>query len=488
MKDLLILIGAVSYTSLFYMQDPGLNFPLFSLSAIAMLVMLKSDLIKRFQWWLIATATMFSAFWVGYYGSPLTVIANIISLVVLSGISFDPKSSLIVSSFHSLWSILLSLPFFMSRILNSFRKESRTHLHYAFAAVLMIVCFVFLLVYINSSPIFEKLVDNLLSEILDIDVFLFFFLGWVLMLGFLNHYVVEKLHIRDIHTNDELQLHQDRDQPITFLGFEMTTPDELKVGTLLFILLNILLGIVNVSDYYFVFIASSLPEGLTYSDYVHNGIYSLITSTILAVSIIVVVFRGRLNFLEDNKWLKAWCFAWISQNILLIGSTMYRNYAYIEQYQLTHKRIGVFIYLALCVIGLTITFFKVSKIKNNWFLFRKGYWSFYIVLLMACPVNWNSIIIQYNLKNSEDPDMDYIVSLGDSHIIPLKKFLDYETASTLPQYATLLYNLNQSMADFEAYHNDKDFRSWNYQDHKTLEFISESTSKNTDDENNRRNY
>ena len=164
-------------------------------------------------------------------------------------------------------------------------------------------------------------------------------------------------------------------------------------------MLNLLLGLVNAIDLVQLWPNQVLPEDSeSYSQYLHNGVQMLIISIILAIGIILFFFRGFSNFLKEAKWLKVLGFIWIAQNVILLASTAIRNQMYVEAYGLSHKRIGVFIYLLLATTGLILTLYKLALKKNNGFLFRKNAWAFYAVLLMATPIQWDQIITEYNIQ------------------------------------------------------------------------------------------
>jgi hypothetical protein len=154
--------------------------------------------------------------------------------------------------------------------------------------------------------------------------------------------VVKYIYDADHGTNDDLQ-------PITLEDHiksgTISVGNLVYTGVLLLAMLNILLATVNGLDIYYLGILHTTPAGITFSQYLHNGTDSLIASIILAVSVILFYFRGYLNFYEGNKWLKALTYLWIAQNIMLVISTAYRNTVYIGDYGLTHKRIGVYVYL-----------------------------------------------------------------------------------------------------------------------------------------------
>lgn len=73
----------------------------------------------------------------------------------------------------------------------------------------------------------------------------------------------------------------------------------------LFVMLNLMLLFINVLDVIYLYVSDSLPEGITHTQFVHNGVGMLILSIILGISIILYVFRNALHFDKDNRIIKA---------------------------------------------------------------------------------------------------------------------------------------------------------------------------------------
>jgi hypothetical protein len=92
----------------------------------------------------------------------------------------------------------------------------------------------------------------------------------------------------------------------------------------------------------------------------------------------------------------------------MVITTANRNWWIIESSGLTRRRIGVYVYLLLCLIGLATTYLKVMQKKSNWFLFRKNAWAFYGVFIISCFINWDEVIVNYNCKNYKSLELDYI--------------------------------------------------------------------------------
>jgi hypothetical protein len=230
-------------------------------------------------------------------------------------------------------------------------------------------------------------------------------------------------------------------------------------------LLNGLVLFVNLTDAYYLLIARELPEGVIYSEYVHQGIYSLIFSIVLAIAVILYFFRGNLNFYRNNQPLKMIAYGWIVQNfILVVAAAAKTTTLYVSQYGLTHKRIGVFIYLMLSIIGLCITCYKIYACKNNWFIFRKTSWAFYVVLILATFINWNRLITGYNLSriNSlQEVDLTYLVDLPDSNIDQLTDFMEKSPRKLSEKQQN---GISKKRAAFLQTYAEPEWQSWNYDD------------------------
>ena len=56
---------------------------------------------------------------------------------------------------------------------------------------------------------------------------------------------------------------------------------------------------------------------------------------------------------------------WIILNAVLIVSTIIKNSEYVSSFGLTYKRLGVYAFLILAIIGLVYTFLKIAKQKTK---------------------------------------------------------------------------------------------------------------------------
>ncbi|GAA4302677.1 hypothetical protein GCM10023183_14520 [Nibribacter koreensis] len=240
----------------------------------------------------------------------------------------------------------------------------------------------------------------------------------------------------------------------------MALKNELKTGVLLLALLNGLLFVFILSDAYYLFIGD-LPEGIPYSEYLHQGVYTLIFTILLAIAILLYLFRENLNFYSKNQSLKKLAYVWLGLNMVLVLLTLTKNSIYITGTGLTYKRIGVYTYLILTGIGLIFSYIKVSKVKTNWYLFRMNGWAVYVLLVVFSTVNWDRVLTRFNLTYAKSPDLAYLFTLSNSNLSLLKEDI------ALSRHA-FTDNQKKSLAEWELEYlrgeAQKEWQSWNYND------------------------
>ncbi|MBS1622901.1 MAG: DUF4173 domain-containing protein [Bacteroidetes bacterium] len=483
-NDVPILLATAAYSLLFYRQSAGLNYFLFDILLIILLLVRDTSLLRRMTFIAAAAGCIVSSFFVFWYGTTLPFAANVISLVAVAGFSMDPESSFIIAWLHSFFSMSCVVIFMaadmLSGIISPTPAGGRSRaFHRIFLAIIPVfIFFIFFLIYRQSNPIFDQLASRINFDWLSVGWLFFTLSGFLLMYGFFRQRVAASIQQRDHDTSDDLAVitaEQDTIAQITSAGNLVYT------GVLLLILLNGLLAVVNGLDVYYLGIAHRIPAGITYAQFLHNGTNALILSIILAISVILFYFRGYLNFYEGNRWIKLLAYLWIAQNIILVLSTSYRNYSYISSYGLTHKRIGVYVYLALCITGLVTTFIKILAAKNNWFLFRKNAWIMYAMLIVAVPVDWETVIVDFNINHFQadqkmEIDQRYMADLSHTNLAQLFRYYVVEqkslnavvdssnTYSETGRRGSTAYNTEiQNMLWYSYLHLDEDYSHHDWQ-------------------------
>lgn len=420
-----ILIGTVAaYSFLFYKESAGINFTVFTLVLIAALLIRDKQLIKQTTWKVAAVTSLLSSLCIGYYGTGLAITANIVSLSLLSAVSYSSATSILVSllfSFYSFASALVMM--FIDWQSRKLKQQTESKIKWKLILVPIAITILFFLMYRSSNALFNNFAKNLNLDFLSWHWIFFTLGGLILLYGFFYHQQIEPLADLDKNASNEIKPNDNRE----FKWFGKTIPvnDEEFSGKLLFILLNILLLIVNGLDIQFMFISKQLPQGITYSEFVHQGTGMLITSIIIAIAIILFYFRGALNFSEKSKFIKALAYLWILQNAFMILSTAFRNNMYVVEYGLTYKRIGVYVYLLLTLVGLSTTAIKILKHKSEVFLFRVNGWIFFGILMVAPVINWDRVIADFNIHKAKQTQAEYLLGLSYTS---LPKLYAYETA------------------------------------------------------------
>lgn len=430
-NDWILLASVAIYSYLFHQQSAGINWLIFTVLLIALLFIRNKEVYKNGSWLLAATGSILSACCVAYYGDALSVIANIISLCILSAFSVEPQTSIILSFFFSLYSLGASAVFMILDSIERYRKKGNESGTTSGTVKLMLylvpvlIAIVFFFMYKASNPVFDNFTKKISLDFITIGWFFFTLGGFFLMYAFFYHKSIRALAVIDQTASGSLFPSEVSHRP--FAGFS-TIDNEKLSGIILLVLLNTLLLVVNLLDLNFLWFDGTLPKDLSYSDFVHQGTGSLITSIIIAILIILFYFRGALNFKEGNRMLKLLAALWIIQNAFMIISTAYRNNLYINEYSLTYKRIGVYIWLLLVLIGLITTFIKVQKAKSNWYLFRTNGWLFYAVLIVSSLISWDLIVTNFNMKRAEITkkplDVNYLVSLSEKNLPQLLSLND----------------------------------------------------------------
>ncbi|MGI4744215.1 MAG: DUF4153 domain-containing protein [Janthinobacterium lividum] len=163
-------------------------------------------------------------------------------------------------------------------------------------------------------------------------------------------------------------------------------------------LLNVLLLVVNVVDIRWLWFGFVPAPDFDLTQFVHEGTYALIFSILLAAGIMLWFFRRNLNFYQPGlPLLRGGATLWVLQNLVLATSVGLRNYYYITYTGLAYKRIGVYAFLLLTVVGLGTLLLKIWQRRSAFSLVRLNSWAAYAVLLLAAG-NWEIWIAEYNLQ------------------------------------------------------------------------------------------
>lgn len=465
-SKMVILLSAITFTALYYEQSAGVNFILFTFVLSIISVIKKPQLVRSAAWLTCFSGALLSSLGVLLYGNLLSVSACIVSLLLLSALNTQPATSLVVAMAHTVYSYMLVVPSIIINMLVKQQNEDEESVKTRKLLLLIFplaVCMIFFLLYRSANPLFKIATDKIEWPHLSLSLVMFFFYGCLLCYGFFTHRQMQQLADADNNALNQLSFVSDTDNQTSLVGKFIDFANEKFVASATFILLNILLLGVNATDIFYLLIVQELPAQLTLSEYLHDGTNALTFSIILSAALILLFFRGRLNFV-NNVIVKWSVYIWILQNIFLVITTCNRNLFYISNFGLTHKRIGVFIFLALCVLGLLIILLKVANTKTLWYVGRANAWICFVTLNGLSVINWDAVIAKHNielaLRKSKMPDGYYLSELSYTALPVLQHYQSLQMQNKLPHKIFDAQLLDAIRRKEEMISNEINFTSW----------------------------
>lgn len=231
----------------------------------------------------------------------------------------------------------------------------------------------------------------------------------------------------DLHLADHL--------PNTY-PFISIVPDSIpektaeKFGRYLLIALTILLSGMNSLDLYYLF-SHTLPEGLSYSEFLHQGFYALLFSIGCSWILILIFFRPKNGQLIITPGLRGAAIAWILSNFLLLLTLCWKNEIYIAEYGITLKRLWIYILAIATAAGCLLALLKLFRHWSNIAFIERGILSGLLILALLGGMPLGRCITWYNLKTGKMEDAAYLLQF-------------------LPENYDLLAGYAQEHPDFES--------------------------------------
>ena len=446
-------------TFLTYRQSIGLN--AFLIALISVLYLSGFNLSKRSPyWWLSAGLWVLSGLSLFLSNTEIGGALYFLTSFHFISVNTESKRTFPFSFLNSILSFILGIGhFFMSKKTPSdnpdiAKKSEQFVKRFLMYSLPLLIVIVFFKLYQVANPDFEEMTAFINLDFIEGPFVLLYILFMVFLYGLYNYYSWSPISELDQNLANNIQ----EDYTDT-IEERFGRDSEQKMATLLIGTLSLLLIAFLVVDAYTLFFKTS--QSLSHSDYVHQGVNVLITSIVFVILIVVYVFRGHINFLQ-NKLIKYMTYGWLGLNVILTGFNFVKNYNYIETWGLTHKRIGVYIYLSLCLIGLSITIYKVAKRQSFIFIIRRVSISFITILVILTNFNWNAIIARYNLADDRfdysNIDLTYNTMLGPESYPYVLRYVQTHPDKIAEHHKHLL---DHKIAEFQVLYGDewKDFPS-----------------------------
>ena len=183
----------------------------------------------------------------------------------------------------------------------------------------------------------------------------------------------------------------------------------------------------------FLRLDSGLPEGVTYSQYAHQGFWQLLLVSI--INFVTVLVCAKI--FEDNRMLKTLLTVISVCTCIMILSAAYRMVLYVNEYDLSFLRVLVLWFLAVLMAVVSAC---------------------YILFSFSHP---DALIARYNIQNvqdEEETDLYYLMyglsedAAGEITRIDVRNIKDSGMATDVENYFKEISGENQRMS----------LREWNY--------------------------
>ncbi len=482
--NLLLFIGILLYNAIFWGEKLGLNALIFSSFIVGSLFYLHPESRSSRAAMITGVGTIITAILIVGVNSTLAKTVHFLSLITFAGFVQQHELRFIFYAFLLTLFNIFRTPINILRQLkeNSLEPNSKTT-NWAYGLNLYVlpgaILSIFYFIYYQANPKFADLSNSLwlnFSQFFDwnisIERFIFLILGFFLIGGLMTISSIKWFKEAQAKKNYDLKRVRQKKAGKISTHSAIGLKSEYKSGLLMFISLNMLLFVVNLIDIIYVWF-SPAPEGaLALKLYVHEGTYLLILAILLAMGIILVLFRKNINFIPNNQKLRNLAYFWLAQNAVLAFSVGMRNFKYIEDCGLAYKRIGVFIFLILTFYGLKTMYKKISEKKTLHYVIHKNAWALYLALIVSSCINWDVFITKYNItanvKNGIDvPFLLYEVS--DKNLYLLLEYQDkIQEKENVPNLRKLIGYKESNFLRRQSHYS---WLSWNLPDWKNRKLV-----------------
>ena len=493
LKVLALALLTILFNYFFWHEKIGINLVLFNGLLIGSLIY--SDKIKLDTLSIKAALclTILTGVLVVLHNSVISVFTHFFSFIVLVGFLHRPQlTSVSAAMFQFGVNTLMSTfePIILLASTNNHRNGNTSKFNWVLRItklliIPIVVFFIFLSIFKTANPIFSHMLDSTFSglfhsfsqffQTFSVPHLIFILFGAFLIICVLKNWERAKV----IHKLFEFQSPRTLEAPKNFN--EVNVKNEYKTALILIGSVNVLLLIINIIDIRFIWfnVGGDLKSAVELSQLVHNGTYLLILSILLSIAILLFYFRRDLNFLSDNKWLIRASYIWIIQNGILVISVLLRNYEYIINYGLTHKRIGVFFFLIITSAGLVLMWLKIKKLYSFFHLFKQAGWVFYAAFISLAIFDWDSMIARYNLSTQSAANIDYkyLYDLSD-RTLPILYENKEKIAERIKQNPTInqedeINKLNKKIRRYLADQRGYTWVSWDLSNSKAVDYFKD---------------
>lgn len=200
---------------------------------------------------------------------------------------------------------------------------------------------------------------------------------------------------------------------------------------ILLVAVNLIFFAANSVDVFYLWMGEGLPEGVVFSEFVHEGVYNIIACVVLAAGILLVLFQQsrKVTHAPGQKVLAT---AWIVQNLLLVSSVVLRLKMYVDAYYLSLLRLYLAVFLVLVVVGFLLLAVKLGQDRKLLWLVNANFLAVFVVFFTMQFLNDRAFVARFNFHQATRPDpgavkldVAYLNQLGPAAWPVLRRTADH---------------------------------------------------------------
>jgi len=226
------------------------------------------------------------------------------------------------------------------------------------------------------------------------------------------------------------------------------------------VVLNGLFFVVNTLDALYLWTRVSLPAGVSYSQYVHDGVESLVAAVLLSAAVLAALFQQDAA-VSQTRTLKRLGYIWIAQNGILIAGVVLRLVRYIQACLLTTQRVYALCFVLLVAAGFVLLAVHIARNGSlNGLILSNGvatlalFFALQFLDVEGCVARYNVAAWERNPQRSLD--VGYLETLGD----PAWASLARVAASQHPQAGAVRGWLQNVRTEERKALDLQNWRSW----------------------------
>jgi len=461
-----LFLFALLFHALFIDQGIGLNLFLVEFILLVGYFWFKGPLSLQKKGLVLACylLSIYGLFWVHSYYS---ILLHFLFVFLLIGSNSAKSNNILEYAIHA---FLRLIPFSDSEDSNTVKNRTVFDwirlLFFPFIVILL-----FFVLYANAIPNFLRFFNKAWSWLPNLSMQSFV----LLLIGFLTAWYTWK---RFVPRNEDLNFVTELQKRYRNPQLKHLSPGLRNEYLQWLMTLACLIGFGSIAlafDIRYIWLESDFGSYDEAQWALRKGTGMLIIAILASLFFSLYVFRGNLYFYKPNGYLKKLTVAWLVLNGLLSVSLLVRTVFYIQEFNLAYKRIGVLLFIVCALFAIASIIYRLFNEKNMNFLLRINLNMIAIVLAMSACVNWDKIIVNYNLSHTEAYiDYDFLFT-RDLDIVMTANFTDQILASPIlgeknfyylkQKYGSMNYEdmIQLRIEDWKEEQDKRDWTSWNPQ-------------------------